>query len=1066
MTPTELPPREIPPTDRAGKLSSFSLRRPITIFVLFMSAVVIGSIATSRVPVELFPAGFEAPFLSVSVPWQDAPAREVLDKVSIPLEEELNTVRGIDRVITVASLGNAGAYLFFKQGADMDVAYREVRDRVERARALFPDDIDRVFINTHGPSGIPVYALGVAVDAEVSDSYNLIQNEIVRALERVDGVASVEAQGLLEKEILIELDRDRTNAAGLNIYDLAMDLGSDNFTMASGNVRDSGRKLALRSVARFESLEALENRIVGNQDTRLKDIATIRYEEPEKDFRVRAMSKPATAIMVMAEGDANVRELTGRLDEVQESLNANPRLAAAEMITLFSQGDVIDEALSTLLSSGLIGGLIAAVVLFLFLRRLRMTVIVALGIPLSLLIGLTVMYFGGESLNILTLLGLMLCVGLLVDNSVVVAENIYRLYRNGVRRREACVRGASEVGLAITMSTMTTVVVFAPAALVVEGPAQFFLLRLAIPVCVSVVASLVVALIFIPLAVFVTLGSETFQEKPRGGRASRFYESLRGWIRRAYEATFGRLNAAYVRVLRLFVHRRLELVLLTLALFGTVIPIMGSKTVTFVGQQEEERGGFEIDVEMPRTASLEETEAWFLEAERIVEESAEELGLEGWFLYHEKTYGELQGWFKSPRTTKLSPAEVTEIVKDRLPLKPGMELFVGGESETNVETKSNIYPIVLHGDDPELLESAADLIKPILLRVDGVLGVKSSRAEAPNELALVIDRERAQRYGTNPEAIAGVVGYALRGTPLPKYRDGGKEIPVRVRFQESDRESLDELQNFYVPTMAGDFLPVSALTSTRQLEVPRTIVRRDARVSESIVLELESGEEKQARQQLDRLVATLNLPEGVTFGANESRQRSDEDLAAIMSALLFSVILIYLLMGFLFESVILPLSIIFTIPLSFVGVVWIHAATGYDLDFLGAIAVIVLVGVVVNNGIVLIDYVNRLRAQGHSRDEALLTATDRRFRPIMMTAITTIGGMVPLALAGANSIGISYTSFSLSLIGGMATGTLLTLLVVPVLYSLFDDARVTLGRAIGSVLGNNPVLGRLGQARR
>ena len=309
--------------------------------------------------------------------------------------------------------------------------------------------------------------------------------------------------------------------------------------------------------------------------------------------------------------------------------------------------------------------------------------------------------------------------------------------------------------------------------------------------------------------------------------------------------------------------------------------------------------------------------------------------------------------------------------------------------------------------------------------------------------------------------IAGVVGLALRGNSLPKFYRDGKEIPVRIRFQEKDRESLTELADFMVPTDTGEFMPLSALTDAKFMDPPGTIVRRDKRMARTITLELEEDDVEETRARLDALTQAIDLPEGVAFGGNGLREAFNEDFDGLKMAGFLSVIFIYLLMSFLFESFVLPLSIVLTIPLAIMGVLWIHFFAGRDLDFLGMVAVVLLVGVVVNNGIVLIDYVNRLRNQGHARHDALVTATSRRFRPIMMTAITTIGGLVPLALAGANSIGISYTSFALTLIGGMTAATMLTLLVVPVFYTFFDDARERLGAAVRRAVGGNRLPGRV-----
>ena len=312
-------------------------------------------------------------------------------------------------------------------------------------------------VNKDDHDGFPVYMLGITVDEGAANGFDLIYHTVRTRLARVDGVASVEINGLIEKEILIELDREKAAAAGLNLWELGQELSGDNFTLASGSVREGSRKLLLRSIARYDDLEALENRLVA-PSVRLKDVAAVKYQEPERDFQVRAMGKPAVALMVLKEGQANVMEVSRAVDKEVDRLEADPRLSSLAWLRMMNQGKIINEALATLLNSGMIGGSIALIVLLFFLRRIRLTVILALAIPLSMLIGLTTMYFAGESLNLLTLLGLMICVGLLVDNSVVVAENIHRMHRGGMGRRESCIHGAGEVALAITMSTLTTIV--------------------------------------------------------------------------------------------------------------------------------------------------------------------------------------------------------------------------------------------------------------------------------------------------------------------------------------------------------------------------------------------------------------------------------------------------------------------------------------------------------------------------------------------------------------------------------------------------------------------------------
>ncbi len=1025
-------------------LPRFSLERRVTVLVLLATAVVVGAIATLGIPLELFPRGYSAPSLNVQASWQQAPSQEMLDKVALPLEEELATVPGLSDIYTFATTGFTRCLLRFKIGTDMDVAYREVRDRVERAKARLPDDTDRVLIQKQESAGFPVFGIGLAIEPDLVGAYDLIQKEIVLPLRRLEGVAAVDPQGLEEKEILIELDRQRVNSAGLNIYQLSEELSSDNFTLASGHVYTGGRKLLLRSMARFPDLEALENRLVA-PSVRLKDVAEIKYEEPEKRYRARIGSRPAVALMVFKEGEANAIAVSDAIDAAVESMQRDPRLEQVRIEPFLNQGELIRESLRTLLSSGAVGGLLAILVLFFFLRRLRLTLIITLAIPLSLVIGLTAMYFAGETLNILSLLGLMISVGLLVDNSVVVAENIFRLHAQGADRRRACIDGAGQISLAIVMATLTTIIVFLPVSLV-EGQGQFFLLRLAIPITVSLVGSLLVALIFVPLSVYLTLPSNG------GKRENHLGEHLRGALRWLYDRTLEPMNRLYRGLLAFFLQRRMDLVMALTLILG-VSSVSAYKEVELVEVQDEERGFFEIQVVLPQSTTLEESEEYFLAAEQFLAANAERLDIDDYFIFHRATYGEVQGWFKRPRTNDVSPRVAIEEVKDGLPDKAGVKSYTGLEKDGEEDTATKVV-FTLYGEDSAELEKLAERVEDTLQTVPGVLGVKRSGDRPADEIGLTVDRDRAQRLEVSPETVAGVVRYSLGGRMLSKFYRDGREIPVRVRFEEQDRESLDELYDFQVPTGSGELVSLQSVTRVQRLEAPSRIFRRNKEVARTITLELEEGEETTARQALIRRAEQIELPEGVRLEqASSEFSEQDANTQAMLFAMALSVVFIYLLMGFLFESFILPLSIVAAIPFAGLGVYWAHYLLGYDLDGLGLVGMVLLIGVVVNNGIVLIDYVNRLRGEGIERTEALLLAADRRFRPIMMTALTTVGGMVPLTIRGTTSIGLSYTSFGLTLIGGMTTATLLTLLVVPVTYTLFDDLRGLLGRLVARASG-------------
>lgn len=1033
-------------------LPRFSLERRVTVLVMALTILVVGLVAALGLPLEMLPRGFTSPSLGVNVPWRDAPAEETMDKILLPLEEELATVAGLDRINSYASTGLAQVRLRFRQGTDMKVAYREVRDRIERARVRLPADAERVFIRKEDIAGFPIAFVVVTVDPTLTDPYELVQNEVLLRMERIDGIASVRAHGLEEKEILIELDREATEGSGLNIYQLAQELGGDNFSLASGTVRSGSKKLMLRSLARYSGVEELKARPVA-PNVRLGDIATIRYEEPEKQYRAKVMGKPSYFVEVLKEGDANTVEVSDALRAEVERMKANPRLSGVEVKVVFDQGNVIRESLDSVLGSGKVGALLAVAVLFFFLRRFRMTLIITLSIPLSLLVALAAMYFAGETFNILTLLGLMICVGMLVDNSIVVAENVYRLYREGHSRREAAIRGAGEIALAITLATLTSVIVFLPVSLV-EGEIQFFLLRLSIPITVALLASLGVALVLVPLAVYLTLPENHRDEEVRVTGA--FHRRLDRLFEGLYERTLGRIARFYERLLGFFLGSRrfVDLAVVLLALVAGSVILLKTKQVKVSLADQDERSSFEIGIEMPQSYTLEDADEHFAAIEATMQRMKSEIGYTGYFYFYTARWGEIQGWVERGQKLAVKPREATARLLKALPERAGVE-YTTGQEEDDGEKKEAIETVTLYGEDPAALEALGKALEKRLVEVPGVLAVKRESERPLSELALVIDRDRAERQQVNPMAVAGMVGYALRGQALPRFYTGGRDIPVRVRFEEQDRESLAELADFDVPTETGERVALSSVTDVKFLPASERIERRSKRIARPITLELVEGQEEKAREGLRAMRGQIDLPEGVSLAQgemDEGRQQDERDQKAFVSAALLSIVFIYLLMAFLFESFILPVSILMTIPLAFIGVVGLHWVSGRPIDMLGFVGVVLLIGVVVNNGIVLIDYVNRLRQEGVERTEAILKATRDRFRPILMTALTTIFGTLPLIWGEPSSIGMSYKSFGLTLTGGMSAATLLTLLVVPVAYAVFDDVQAKVLKTVSKGL--------------
>jgi HAE1 family hydrophobic/amphiphilic exporter-1 len=1001
-----------------------ALRRPITMMMVLLSAIVLGFVALARIPLELIPSGFSPPFLSVSAPYPDATAKDVEEKITQPLETAVATTPGIDEITSISSAGNARVMMIFQAETDMDVAYREVRDRVSRVRGDLPADVRQVMIRKESGASLPVAFYGINWDEDIADPAALIERHLSRPIERIDGVGVVNLWGNAKPEVFIEVDRALADAAGVEMVGLVQRLSQANFTMASGAVQDRDGKYLLRSLASFDEVEEIGAVVVGANGLRLREIAEIELRPPEAERFDRYNGKPSMVMAVVKESHANTVEVSDAIKAAIEEAQLHPELAQFTIEKVFVQGDTIRFSLDQVVDSGWQGGLLAIVVLLFFLQRLRLTLVISLSIPLSLFLALPVMYFSGQTINLVSLIGLMICIGLVVDNSVVVAENIGRFRRRGLSPYAAALQGTGEVALPITLATLTTVVVFLPAALLSDGPTQFFMVRMVTPVCVSLLASLFVAVVLIPLASVTALGDDGPWLRSRTGvvgvlsRADVLWKAI---ISRAYESTFGWLNRAYARLLYRAVQRRMDVVMVTLlALGSTVIP---ATSVRCVNGDSFGTRRVTVRYTMPSDTTLEDARAFFLEVEQLLEAEAETLHMEGQYIGFDADKGEVQVFFDDPAPGQPSFDDMARAVVERLPDRPGWRKTSQLAQSDGAQDDS--FRVTVYGSHHDDVRETRDALEEALLRVPGVLGVHDTGNDdrRRDELSLTVSREMSERFGVPATVVANTVAYTIRGAPLPRYHTDEREVDVRLRYRKADREDVRELMGFPVTTATGQTVPLQVLADRNVTRGEASLQRFNKRVSSLVRLDLAPDDRPATIARLRKALEGYQLPEGL-FGA-----------------LALGTIFILLLMGFLFESFVLPMSVLPSIPLSFVGVYWFLYLTKSSIDALAGIGMVLLIGVVVNNAIVLIDFINVARQQGLGRTEAIVQAGKLRFRPIMITALTTIGGMIPLAFSTPTGEGIPYGPFGKTLVGGMITSTFLTLLVVPVVYTYLDDLR-------------------------
>jgi len=995
------------------------VQKPVTVMMGFLAIVVLGIVAWVQTPLQLLPSGFTPPFLYVHVPTLPGPPKDLEETIAIPLEEVFGTVRNVRQMRTSIRSGRVGVLLQFEEGTDMDLAYNQVRDRLDRSRGQLPDEVGQFFIWKYDPASEPVFWLGAAVPEglEDRDLAHLLETRLVRRLERVPGVSQVELQGAPRRQIEIEVDEKRANGAGIGVYELINQLRQDNFAMSGGVVEEGGRRLPLRVVSRFEDLEEVRALPVGDGRMRLGDIAQVQWASPEDKTIFRVNGRPGVVVEIYKESEANTVAVCEAVREVVRS--NDPELAGFAFVDFFDQGQHIEDSLENLEVTALWGAFFAVLVLFLFLRRGGITMVITLAIPVSLMITLIVMYFTGSSLNALSLMGLMLSVGMVVDNSIVVVENIQRVRMEGRSAVEAAVVGSGGVALAIVVATSTSIVVFLPLILMSGSQTlSFYLGKIGYPVCVALVASLGVGLVFIPLAATLRLGG-AHKPPPR----LRFLEKV---------------EDAYGRLLDLCLRRRLDALLVGVAVFVSMF-----YPASHLKETDAEAGNpndYRLFVSFPDTMSFEERDALLREAEVALVAHKEELGIANVLTRMGGGWGraQLRAFLVPPdaRAT-VDKGELVKQGKAVLPHAPGVE-YTTSWGETG--TTGAIQVSVRGPDSAKLAEIAEDLAWR-LRHVEGVVSATpATDDEATQELHLRVDRELAWRRGLSPLVVGGTVDYAIRGRRLGDFHAPDREVAMQVISPKAQRSSLEALSNFALRDPAGGpGIPLGHVTQATVSSGYQGIDREDRSTLLNIEVVPADDDLVGLWGRIDEVVAGYDFPRGYSVSKGERFERLQQNTSERNFAVILAIVCVFLLMGVLFESFVLPFSIVVSIPFAFVGVYWTLFLTGTAFDVMAGVGLVILIGLVVNNAVVLVDLVNQNLREGMERREAIVDAGRRRLRPILMTALTTIFGLVPMAVGRSSLVGIPYAPLGRALIGGMVASTVLTLAVVPLCYTYFDD---------------------------
>ncbi len=1018
-------------------LPKLSVTRPVTVIMTLIALLVVGYIAFTQISVDLMPTGFTPPFLGVWTPYPNSNPQEVEEQIARPIEEQIQTISGVRKVTSNSGSNGCWTFVQFSQGTDMDLAYAQLRDRMDRVKAELPGDIERLFLQKWSNGDDPIMWIALIEKEPHNDPFLLVEQHLQKPLERIDGVAKVEIWGAQEKSVLLQINQDLVKSYKINLYEVIQNLRNDNFSISSGFVVEGQRKIFVRSLGKFRTINEIRNLPIRGNNLRLKDIAEIKYDVPERRWRTKIDNKNAITIGIYKESVANTVGLCKSISsKFEKEFKNEPTLSGFRMETLFNQGELIEESVGNLQRTGMWGGLFAFFVLYFFLRRTRMTFIVILAIPLSLLITVTVLYFIGWTLNLITMMGLMISVGMVVDNSIVVLENIYRKRFEGKSDRESSLQGTSEVALAVTLATLTTVVVFLPLILMNDDVGfRFFMLRIGLPVMLALIASLFVAMVFIPLAATKIVSKRKVQEPKAIIHTNKIYQKGLTWV---------------------ITHRVEMFIILILVILSMQY---AASNVKQAGDSQGNINDFRLIFEMPENYTIENAEKLFKTVEDTIRVKSDIYGVKTILARHSHNDGTLRvfllpppkmDWYEIAYNNLMKSLgveiggvmereAVIEDVKKRLPEFPGVKIRTRWFQESNGDDSS--LAITLYGDDTNTLAILAKEVERRLRSIEDIISIETDRERGSDEIHLEIKREQAKKYGIAPNTISGTVQYALRGFPLPKYHTEEKEIDVHIQLREEDRRNLSQLKNLTFFTASGKEIPLDAVATFTVKKGMGEIRRENSKTYLTVKANTTKDNMKALFGKVDQVMKGFKMPYGYSWNKGETFRRFEESNDSMKFAMILSITFVFLLMGFLFESFVLPLSVIMSIPLSFFGAFWIMFLTGTPIDIMSQIGFVILVGIVVNNAIVLIDLINRLRNEGWSRYDAIIEAGKHRFRPILMTAFTTIGGLLPMAIGNASLIGIPYAPMGRTIIGGLLTSTLLSLIAVPWAYTLFDDMR-------------------------
>jgi HAE1 family hydrophobic/amphiphilic exporter-1 len=1031
------------------KLTRLAVDRPVTTVMFFLIVIVISTVSLSRLPIDLMP-DIVFPAINVLVGYEGAGPEEIETLITRPLEEAMGSINNVEELESDSEQERSRVQLEFTWDTDLDAATNDVRERLDRIRDLLPDEADPPMLFKFDPNMIPILYLGVGGRLDPVDLRYLAEHTLKYRLERVPGVAAVEVSGGYRREIQINLIREKIDALRLSPRRIVQAIRAENLDLPAGEVDEGDIELLVRTRGQLTSLEDLGRIVITTRDgipVYLRDIAEIVDDFEELRRVERINGRPGITMRVQKQSGSNTVQVA---DAVYRELDRIRRdLPHIEIAALFDSARYIKQSIASVRSAALFGAILAVVVLLVFLRNLRSTFIIATAIPISVMASFTLIYFGGFTLNLVTFGGLALGIGLLVDNSIVVLENVFRHRESGQRARQAALEGTAEVSAAITASTLTTLVVFLP-MIFLSGQASVMFGQLAYVVAFGLACSLLIALTLIPMLCRTTLRYRPPSEERGDDPLQQVFEFS--------EQAFNRADEIYTAMIRWALgHRRTvifgSLVLLAAtAVLGISALMFGWLGFEFMPATDE--GEIWVYVELAPGTRIEAMDAAFQEIEERVqqilgpylENVQTSFGAAQFYRSSSSTGGNLRIKLVDLDKRPFSSEDAAHRLRMELGDLPGMVIRTRASSGLFImrrfQSQGESIGIDVRGfDRPEALRIAEE-VQDKLEGHPAITDTRISRSRGRPEVTLEIDRHKAGEVGLSVVEIAETVKTAFGGEVATRFRDAGDEYDVRVRFRERDRLRFEDLRTLWMVTPTGQRVPVSNFVKLVPRTGPMSIERINQERSITVAANLAPGQALgNVMRDVQGLLREITLPREFSFVYGGEYEDQVESYRELGMAFLLAVVLVYMVMASQFESLVHPLVIMFSIPFALIGVILTLLVTGTTLSVQGLMGVIMLAGIVVNNAIVLVDYINMMRRK---HGTALLDAVEdggrRRLRPILMTTFTTCLALTPMAI-GLGEGSELQAPMARVVIGGLLVSTMITLILIPTIYTIVEERR-------------------------